>query len=100
MNKYLVVRLKAQKSEKALGGGLPKLTKPLLEVVGSVGHARADIGFDSFDSAHTRRVLNSSSSAGIPHLRYGHDEFSLIRLPILPLPSIYLPRAMCPYLTD
>jgi len=80
VNKYLV-RLKAQKSEKALGGELPKLTKPLLEVVGGVGHARADIGFDSFDSAHTRRVLNSSSSPGIPHLRYGHDEFSLIRLP-------------------
>jgi hypothetical protein len=34
--------------------------------------------FDTFDTAQPRHVLPET---GIPHPRYGHDEFSPIRLP-------------------
>jgi len=62
MNKYLA-RLKAQSTEMPLGGEHSKSSK---------------FNFDDFESTHTRHV---SPETGIPHLRYGHDGFSRIRLP-------------------
>ena len=57
---------------------LSKLTKPLPVVGGCEQRARDSTRFGSFDRACTGHV---SRNEGIPHLVYGYDEFSPIRLP-------------------
>jgi hypothetical protein len=74
VNKYLAM-LKAQERP---AQALPKLANIRPEVGHAVAHARNGVVYVSFDSACIGHV---SLDKGIPHHRYGHDEFSLIRLP-------------------
>ena len=74
MNKYLA-RLKAQSPQKCPGDAHSKSSK---------------LNFEDFDSAQPRHVL---PEIVIPHPRYGHDEFSPIRLPH---PAIITPEQTPP----
>jgi hypothetical protein len=73
MNKYLR-RLKAlQNSEMHLGKELTKPSKPPERKIGN-GQKRSSVSFVGSQPRHT-------SKNGIPHPRYGDDEFNSIRLP-------------------
>ena len=76
MNKYLA-RLKGESSRTCLGSKPSKPSKPTSQLSAKASFPYG-LGFEGFDSALPRRI---SPETGIPHPRYGHDEFSLIRLP-------------------
>jgi len=76
VNKYLA-RLKAQSPQKCPGRALSKSSKSNLGLHGG-GQLSSAVYFDDFECASPGHVLPET---GIPHPRYGHDEFSLIRLP-------------------
>ena len=76
--RYLALLKRSEFPETPPGEALRKLRLVTPGVGDESGHTRGDRTYHSFRSAQPRYV---SPDKGIPHHRYSHDEFSLIRLP-------------------